>query len=73
MTADLTIFKKPGVVVQVIDGDPPVDQTALVASLNALVADQNGQIQTLTVERDAALALAGARQSKIDVAKAALA
>lgn len=50
----------------VIDGAPPVDQSAEVAALQAQVAQ-------ITSERDAAQAQATALQAKIDAAKAALA
>ncbi len=33
--ADVTIFKSANVTVEVIDGNPPVDQSALVAQLQA--------------------------------------
>lgn len=46
---NLTVFHDPEINVAVIPGDPPVDQSALVASLTA-------QVATLTSERDAALA-----------------
>lgn len=52
--ADVTIYKPAGVNVVVIDGDPPADQSALVAQLIS--------------ERDAALAQRDALQAKIDAA-----
>ena len=33
--ADITIFKPADLVVNVVDGDPPQDQSALVAQLQA--------------------------------------
>lgn len=57
--ADVTIYKPASVTVSVIDGDPPVDQSALVAQLTAQLAD-------MTSQRDALAA-------KITAAKAALA
>ncbi len=53
----ITVFKPANIQVVVIDGDPPVDQSALVASLQAEVA-------ALTAERDGL-------QSKIFAARAA--
>jgi hypothetical protein len=57
--AQVTIFKPAEITVQVIDGNPPTDQSAEVAALQA-------QVQTLTAERDALLV-------KIANAQAALA
>lgn len=54
----ITIFKPAEVTVTVIDGDPPTDQSATIAALEA--------------ERDAALAQVAAMQAKIDAALAAL-
>lgn len=54
----ITIFKPAEVTVTVIDGDPPVDQSATVVALEA--------------ERDAALAQVAALQAKIAAALAAL-
>ncbi len=52
--ADVTIYKPAGVTVNVIDGDPPVDQSAEVAALQAQVTDLTTQVATVTGERDAA-------------------
>ena len=66
----ITIYKPAGVTVEVIEGNPPVDQSALVASLQAQVAtltderddaleanaSLQAQVATLTAERNAALA-----------------
>lgn len=57
--ADVTIYKPAAVTVSVIDGDPPADQSAQVASLTA-------QVATLTAAN-------AALQAKIDKAKADLA
>lgn len=57
--ADVTIYKPANVTLDVIDGTPPADQSALVAQLQAEVA-------TLTAAN-------AALQLKIDNAKAALA
>jgi len=47
--AQVTIFKDAAITVSVIDGVPPIDQTAEVAALTASLA-------AMTAERDAALA-----------------
>lgn len=57
--AQVTVFKDASITVQVIDGNPPVDQTAEVAALTASLA-------AMTAERDALAA-------KIANAQAALA
>lgn len=58
--ADVTIYRDPAAVnVVVVDGSPPVDQSAQVASLTQQVSD-------LTAAK-------AALQAKIDAAKAALA
>ncbi len=44
--AQIVIYKDPGLVVEVFDSQPPTDQTVLVDSLNARVAE-------LTAQRDA--------------------
>lgn len=47
--ANVTIYKDADVVVNVIDGVPPTDQSALVADLQAQVAsltEQVGQLQS---------------------------
>jgi hypothetical protein len=49
--ADITIYKPAGVNVVVLDGDPPPDQTALVAQLQADVAARDARIAA----KDAAL------------------
>jgi len=69
--SQVTIYA-PGVPVEVFNSDPPVDQTELVANLNALIAEQNGQIIILTAERDTAQNNVITLQNKIDAAKAAL-
>ncbi len=57
--ADVTIYKPAGVTVNVIDGDPPVDQSAEVAALTTQVATLTAEVATL--------------QGKITAAQAALA
>lgn len=49
----VTVFKDADVTVTVIDGPPPVDQTELVASLTAQVAELTTSLATRTQERDA--------------------
>ena len=62
--ADVTVHKPANVTVEVIDGDPPADQSVLVTQLQS-------QVTQLTAERDAAVADANSKQSKIDAARAA--
>lgn len=57
--ADIVMYVKPGIVVDVRQGDPPTDQSALVAQLQTDLA-------TRTQERDAAVTLAGDRRTAID-------
>ena len=63
--ADITIYKDPSIDVVVIDGDPPVDQSAEVAALTAQVAVLTAEVSAVTAERDVA-------QAKILAALAAL-
>lgn len=56
--AQVTIHKDPGVEVVVIDGAPPVDQSAEVAEQAGLIADLTAQLSAVTGERDAAQAAA---------------
>lgn len=71
--ADLTIYKPAGVTIQVIDGDPPVDQSALVAQLTADLATRTSERDALQVQLTAANAMVTALQGKIATAQAALA
>jgi hypothetical protein len=64
--ADVTIFKPATLTVSVIDGVPPIDQTALVASLQAQVVALTASLAAMTSARDAL-------QTKITNAQAALA
>jgi hypothetical protein len=58
--ADVTIYRDPAQVnIVVVDGVPPVDQTALVAQLEKQVADlteANAALQTKITNAQAALA-----------------
>ncbi len=45
--ADVTLYKDPAVTVVVVDGDPPVDQTAEVAALTAQVDALTAEVATL--------------------------
>lgn len=67
----VTVFD-PNNVCTVINSAPPVDQTALVASLQSQVtslttqvAGLNGQLATVTAARDAALAKIAAAQAAL--------
>lgn len=57
--SDITIFKPSAITVEIIDGNPPVDQSAEIAELTA-------QVAALQVALEAA-------QAKIAAAQAALA
>lgn len=52
--ADVTIFKSASVTVEVIDGNPPVDQSALVAQLQAANAALQAKLDKLNADIDAA-------------------
>jgi predicted secreted protein len=54
--ADVTIYKPATLTISVIDGNPPADQSALVASLQGQVATLTASLATATTARDAALA-----------------
>jgi hypothetical protein len=58
------VYHPVGSVVNAVEGDPPVDQSSLVASLQS-------QVTALTTERDAALSANTALQAKITAARAA--
>jgi hypothetical protein len=47
--SDVTIYKPAGVTVNVVDGDPPVDQTAEVAALTADVTAKQQKIEAARV------------------------
>lgn len=48
--AQVTIHKDPGVEVDVIDGSPPEDQSALIAELRAEIASE---VQSASAAREA--------------------
>lgn len=52
--ADITIYKPADVNVIIVNGDPPVDQTALVAQLQAEVASLTTTNAALQAKIDAA-------------------
>jgi peptidoglycan hydrolase CwlO-like protein len=71
--AQVTIHHDAGVEVVVIDGAPPVDQSAEVAALTAEVATLNAEVSALTAqaealvtERDAAIAATADKQAELD-------
>lgn len=51
--AQITIFKDADVTIAVIDGPPPIDQTAVVSSLTDQVAELTATLAARTAERDA--------------------
>jgi hypothetical protein len=51
--AQVTVFKDADITVTVIDGPPPVDQTAEVAALTEQVATLTSTLAIRTAERDA--------------------
>lgn len=56
--ADITIFKPASVTIEVIDGPPPVDQSAQVAQLT-------GDLAVMTAQRDALVAKIAAAQAAL--------
>lgn len=64
--AQVTIYKPADIVISVIDGQPPIDQTAEVAALTAQVGALTAAVDSLKAEKAALLA-------KIATAQAALA
>lgn len=62
--SQITIYHDSDVTVNVIDGVPPNDQSAVIAQLQADLA-------AMTAERDAAIAERDALQVKVDAARAA--
>lgn len=52
--ADVTIYKPAAVTVSVVDGNPPPDQSATVASLQAQVATLTAQVVALQAKIAAA-------------------
>ena len=71
--ADVTIYKPAGISLQTIDGDPPVDQTALVAQLQQQLTAAQQQLVTVSAERDSLTGQVTTLQGKINAAKVALA
>lgn len=63
--ADITVFKPAALTVSVIDGVPPVDQTALVASLQSQVNSLTTSLATMTSARDALAAKIAAAQAAL--------
>lgn len=61
--ANVTVYVDPGVVVDVIAGTPPVDQSAEVAALNAKL----NQLKALAQARKDADAASVDGQSELDV------
>lgn len=47
MMPDITLYKPSSITVNVIDGDPPVDQTALVAQLQQQVSTLTAEVSSL--------------------------
>jgi uncharacterized protein YlxW (UPF0749 family) len=64
--ADITVFKPASLTVQVVDGVPPVDQSAQVAMLQAQVASLQAQVASLQSQ-------VATLNAKIAAAQAALA
>lgn len=52
--ADITIYKPPGVTVDVIDGAPPADQSAEIAALTAANAALQSKIDAARAAAQAA-------------------
>ena len=71
--ADITVFKPAALTVAVVDGDPPTDQSALVASLQQQVAQLTAANQSLTGQVSQLTAANATLQQKITNAQAALA
>ena len=70
--ATVTIFKPADLTINVVDGNPPVDQTAEVAALQAQVAVLQADLASMTALRDAAVSAGAVLQAKIDAAKPAV-
>jgi hypothetical protein len=63
--ADVTIFKPASLTIAVIDGVPPVDQTAEVAALTAQVAALTSSLAAMTANRDVLAAKIAAAQTAL--------
>ena len=71
--AQVTIHKDPGVTVEIINGDPPADQSAVVAEQAARIAALQSDLDMANAATAAVSAQRDALQAKIDAARAALA
>lgn len=78
--AQITVYHDSGVEVDVLPGNPPQDQSALVAQLQGEVDSLTQQVATLTsekatleAEKDTLVAEKAALQGKVDQVKAAVA
>ena len=67
------IYVPAGTVVESVEGDPPIDQSAEVAALTAQVAQLTADLATRTAERDALQAKVTAAQGPAAQTVAALA
>lgn len=72
--SQVTIFNNDpaNVTITVVSGDPPVDQTALVASLQADLATANANLATATAALTAAQAEIAAEKPDLVALQAAL-
>jgi hypothetical protein len=52
--ADITIYKPAGLVIDIIEGVPPTDQSAEIAALQAQVASLNAKIDAARAAAQAA-------------------
>jgi hypothetical protein len=50
--ADITIYKPAGVTCEVIDGNPPVDQSALVAELHDMLLAAQAETAAVQAKLD---------------------
>ena len=78
--AQVTIHKEPGVTVEVIDGFPPADQSAIVAEQESRIATLQAELDTAEQSAEswreavaAAVAERNVLAAKIEAVKAALA
>jgi hypothetical protein len=47
---DITVHKRADLTLTVIDGDPPADQSALIAQLNAAIRSLDDEIMALRIK-----------------------
>ena len=73
MTYQVTIYKDPEVEIAVVQGQPPVDQSAQVAALTAQVATLTAQVTTLTAQVESTAHERDVLAGKIAAAQQALA